>query len=65
MFEGQKEEVTRETTVPVHRKKKVVVVEKVPEVVERVPEKKFRKEEVHPEEKGKKIKIVGEIPEVG
>ena len=65
MFEGQKEEVTRETTVPVHRKKKVVVVEEVPEVVERVPEKKFRKEEVHPEEKRKKIKIIGEIPEVG
>lgn len=40
-------------------------MEDIPEVVKRIPEKKVRKEEVFPEEKGKKIKIVGEIPEVG
>ncbi len=65
MFDGQKEEISREITVPIHRKKKVVVVEEIPEVKRKVSEKKVRKEEKLPEENEKKIKIIGEIPEVG
>jgi hypothetical protein len=44
VFDGQKEEISREITVPIHRKKKVVVVEEIPEVKRKVSEKKVRKE---------------------